>query len=260
MKKLLIFSVALCACGLINAQTQREVGTTTKSGQYILPQAGDFAIQVNADPFLKYAGNLLTSASNSAPTFENFGVVGKYFLSNDRALRVGLSLGLDKETTKALIPDVTTPTEMVENLTKVGSTDVYLNVGYEFRRGYGRLQGFYGAEAVIGYSSTTTNYEYGNKLSATNPLPRNLSNTTGGRFSFGLGGFTGVEYFIAPKISIGAEVGLAFAISTAPKGESVAESWDGSKVKETSVESYTGAGYTSFSTMPKGNLFIAFHF
>ena len=41
---------------------------TSKKGEPILPEAGDWAISASANPFLNYIG-MLGSASNSAPQF-----------------------------------------------------------------------------------------------------------------------------------------------------------------------------------------------
>jgi hypothetical protein len=171
--------------------------------------------------------------------------------------------------------------------------------GYEFRRGYNRLQAFYGGEAAINYYNSSQKYEYGNDFSATNLAPttttdfasqstasvasRTLEMKTGGSVGFGLGAFFGVEYFIAPKISIGGELGLGLAFKAAPKGETTTETWDAvnNQVKETTVEQYSASDISGFkipgqhfnvrseplishniyyALTNSGNIFILFHF
>jgi hypothetical protein len=265
MKKLsLLLVFALCAYVTVSAQSdERSQGITTKSGAQILPAAGDYAIGVSANSFLEYAGKFLSTAGASAPSFDIDGVTiyGKYFLAPDRAIRAKLGLDLSKATTKTLVPDVVTPDKFVDDVLKSGTTGIDLNVGYELRRGYGRLQGFYGAEVDLAYFSTTDSWEYGNAITSTNPVVgRPTKTTSGGSLGFGIGGFVGVEYFIAPKISIGAEVNIGLALNTIPKGETTVEGWDGSKVKEDSTESYNADGTTKFGTFTGGNLFLLFHF
>ena len=40
--------------------------------------------------------------------------------------------------------------------------NIVLSVGKEWRRGHGRLQGFYGADAYLMFGSSSTKYTYGN--------------------------------------------------------------------------------------------------
>ncbi len=286
MKKTIItLTVALFACSFVFAQeNEREKGTVTKSGRQILPQAGDFAIGVDAYPFLNYAGNMFNgSNSNNTPSFGGATLYGKYFLQDNRALRVRLLLDLSSETYKNLVPDdaatAANPTAEVEDKLKEGTTKIGLSVGYEFRRGYGRLQGFYGIEAGLGFESYKNTYEYGNPFTNTHQLPttttnfingtfaqasvRPTSEKSGSQFSFEAGAFAGVEFFVAPKLSIGGEVGLGLSYATTPKGKATVESWDAANsiVKATEGEAYTGApGHFGFETVTRGALFVMFHF
>jgi hypothetical protein len=265
MKKLLLFSVfALCVSVMLSAQSdERSKGVTTKNGTPILPAAGDFAIGVDAAPFLKYAGGFFSDAGASAPAFKfdnEFSIYGKYFLAPNRAIRAVLTLDLSTSTTKTAVPEIGSSDNYVDNSTKDGTTAIGLSVGYELRRGYGRLQGFYGAGVGLGYKSTTTTREYGNALSSNNSGPRTKETSSGGQFGAGLGGFIGVEYFVAPKISVGAEVGLNLLFSNTPKGETITEKWDGSKAVEETVPSYSAPGKVKFGTDVDGKLFLTFHF
>ena len=46
---------------------------TSKKGEPILPEAGDWAIGIDATPFLNYAGNFFgKTTNNNAPTFNFF--------------------------------------------------------------------------------------------------------------------------------------------------------------------------------------------
>ncbi|MDR1120235.1 MAG: hypothetical protein LBM08_04890 [Dysgonamonadaceae bacterium] len=271
MKKLsLLLVFALCAYVTVSAQSdERSQGVTTKSGAQILPAAGDYAIGVSVNPFLNYIGGIFSDTDATAPFFGNdeingvkdLTIYGKYFLAPDRALRVALELDLSKKTSKDLVDKIGgNAGEKVDDVTKDGTTKIDLSVGYELRRGYGRLQGFYGAGVGLNYASTTWSKEYGNAISATNPVTNTTKRAGGGTFGFEVGGFAGVEYFVAPKISIGAEVNLGLIFSNVPKGKRTTESWDGSKVKEDSVEAYNADGNTKFGTLTGGNIFLLFHF
>ncbi|MDR1682972.1 MAG: hypothetical protein LBS25_06260 [Candidatus Symbiothrix sp.] len=263
---LMILAVAFASVAAVSAQ-DRAAGTTTKNGVAILPAAGDFALGVDAAPFLKYVGGFLSNAGATTPTFagidDPLSITGQYFLTESTSVRAKLGLGLISESTKTLVQDATStdPDKKVTNVHKQGETGISLSVDYLFHRGYGRLQGYYGGGVRIGYESTTDTWKYGNEITSTyNPGARNLKNAQGSTFSFGLGGIAGVEYFVAPKISIGAEVNLGLGLSNAPKGKIVTEAWDGSKVQETTTEAYTDSGKSFFSVVPQTGLFLNFYF
>ena len=112
--------------------------------------------------------------------------------------------------------------------------NVNVVVGYEKRRGYGRLQGFYGGEAGINFTKSDAQATYGNKFSdlheveytnftsntasntlslnpaTTNDASRFLSQEFQGGMGFGLRAFIGVEYFFARKMSVAVEYGWGY--------------------------------------------------
>jgi hypothetical protein len=237
---------------------------TSKKGEPILPEAGDWAIGVEANPFLNYLGNAFNnSTSNTAPTW-NFGtgqntIIGKMFKDEKTAYRAVVRLGLNSQTERAQIGDasVTTPTPfpgvatMKEDKWKHSETRIGLGAGMEMRRGKTRLQGYYGGEVMIWMSSEKDKYTYGNSLVAggSNPVGVNTSTTTdfgsnyttnteggaaritewksGSTIGFGIRGFVGAEYFILPKISLGGEFGWGIGISSMGKSSTTHESIGG---------------------------------
>lgn len=279
-KTILLLSFLFTVGGVVAQQNteDRGVGTTTKAGQKILPQAGDIAIGIDATPFLKYAGNALNGTSNNdAPGFQYndnvFGsstIFGKYFLTDNTALRVKLHLGFYSETDKELVVDANNSDKKVEDSRTLSQNGLGLSVGYETRRGYGRLQGFYGAEAGLGFTSRSTSYDYGNKWTS-GSMPPSAWNVGGTRpidYSYGstfqgmLGGFTGVEYFIAPKLSVGAElgVGLRFTSTGKATGEYQVVKVPNGGVMTEKEEVSGGASSFSFAANYRGALNVIFHF
>src|SRR6202008_251000 len=66
---------------------------TSKKGEPILPEAEDWAIGVDANPFLRYVGNFIGgNGLNAAPSFTNYGanqtIVAKKFTDAQNAYRV----------------------------------------------------------------------------------------------------------------------------------------------------------------------------
>lgn len=283
MKKI-IFSLSLIFCIAVAATAQddnRPVGTLTKGGQNILPAAGDFAIGIDATPFLEYGGKILSDAGASAPGFSghDVSIFGKYFLSDASAVRVKLGFNGsnlfrndvfsyvvpndEAIANNPLFPDATT----LDVLT-YKNRNVSLNLGYELRRGYGRLQGFYGAGVILGIAQTGNSYTYGNPMTEANPAPttqwgnqavRTLNTKSGLAFAAGVNAFVGVEYFVLPKISLGGELGLEIAGVSQGLGKTTTEQIiDGKLVEKTSR---TGSAENFYiQTLPTGNIFVAFHF
>lgn len=256
-------SIALVALafGVTNAFAQ---DLTSKKGEPFLPEAGDYAVSIDATSFLQYAGNFFgKSTTNFAPTWNflngNSTITGKYFKDATTAYRVGVRLGFgstsDKRNVTALPTTTVNPyptaNSTAENVHKQSKTNVGISVGLEKRKGKTRLQGFYGADLGIYFGSTKDKYTYGNALSvdATNPVgvtaaddfgtgnvtatilsggqtgsARATVTKSGATVSIGARAFIGAEYFIAPKISIGGEFGWGLGFSMTGKSKSTWES------------------------------------
>ena len=158
---------------------------TSKKGEPILPEAEDWAIGVDANPFLRYAGNFIGgNGLNAAPTFTNYGanqtIVAKKFIDAQNAYRVTFRLGMKNQSFKheVLQPVASTsaavnfPTKAttVEDKASSSNSFIGIGVGKEMRKGKTRLQGFYGAEVFIWYSSSKQKFKYANSLTQQNAL------------------------------------------------------------------------------------------
>ena len=93
-------------------------------------------------------------------------------------------------------------------------------LGKEWRRGSTRLQGVYGAELGLGFGSSKRTIDYGlsgEQMYRNDDDPiaeRTTEIKNGSTFMLGARAFLGVEYFILPKISLGAEYGWGLALTT----------------------------------------------
>ncbi len=209
MKKIILTVAAVFALTFANAQDIKS-----SKGENYLPEAGDWAIGFNANNLFSYAGNLFSSAGNNAiGSVANNGwegtFVGKKFTSATKANRYLVDFGLNVGTTTT--PSTTSTTQS----TKVTNSGFNLNVGLgkEWRRGKTRLQGFYGADVVLGIKSS------GKKTEFTDSNNSNLNSTidekNGLGIKLGARGFLGAEYFLFPKISIGAQYTYNVSIDVA---------------------------------------------
>jgi hypothetical protein len=188
MKKIaLIFS----AIALMNASAEAQE-LKSKKGENYLPEKGDWSIGFNADGIFSYIGNAFNgNTDNDVPSvdFQQLGTfVGKRFTANNRADRYMANLGIKSYS----LGDST-------------ATGFNLTAGYgkEWRKGKTRLQGFYGADAMLNISSSSTKLVEGT-----------ITTTVSSGLNFGIGarGFIGAEYFIFPKISMGAQYSYGLMI------------------------------------------------
>lgn len=117
-----------------------------------------------------------------------------------------------------------------------------IGAGYEFRRGQTRLQGIYGGDIFFMLARNTASYEYGNVHGMLNQAPttttvffnnggglsspqgmRPVSEEDGSIYGIGLRPFAGVEYFFAPRMSIGGEFGWNISYNKRTEGLMVEE-------------------------------------
>lgn len=193
MKKIILTVAAVFAMTLANAQDLKS-----KKGENFLPEAGDWAIGFNADGLFNYVGNAF-NGSNVAPTvgFQNAGTfVGKKFITDKTAYRViaNLAAGANTSTSNGFVNNAEI---------KTSGFDLAAGLGKEWRRGTTRLQGFYGADALITIESNST--ETTNTNATTGAFVSSSEFKSGLALGLGAQGFIGAEYFLFPKIAIGAQ-------------------------------------------------------
>jgi len=265
MNKRLLLAGALLSAMFAVAQESAPAGgggddsnPLNKKGREILPKDGDIGIGFNTIPVLDMflgtlnratpfagSGNVVqyTQASNNQ-------LVGKYFLDRQTAIRVRFgvntlsgSMTNQVQDAKAMgaarlgtQDDMTAASLLrVDDQLTFRKSNWMITAGYEKRRGYRRLQGFYGGEIGFGNTAASQKITYGNAFSdqydvnftnnfnsfgqstqtpLTTRITRDLEVRHRGGFRFGVRGFVGIEYFVLSKISISAEYGWAYSITT----------------------------------------------
>ncbi len=254
---------------------------TSKKGVPILPQADDYSISLDGTPFLDYFGNMLNLGGNTAPSAaftslqgSNQAIIGRKFVDANTAYRGIVRIGFGSETYKnSVAENGATGGETVDDKLTMSSMDIQLGAGLEKRRGRGRLQGYYGAQALIGISSSGAKAEYSNGIDPAENntytdwdfvnggvagadqnanfagATRNTQVKNGSSITFGVEGFVGAEFFVAPSVAFGAEFSWGLSLSTAPKGETTSETVNGTVdgTTSTTTASYTGATPSIFS-------------
>lgn len=269
---------------ILGASTSFAQDLTSKKGESYLPEAGDYAISIDATPLLGYVQGIFGSNGGSSTgswAFLNGNntITGKYFVEDDLAYRLGLNIGFSSTTTRAFTASATTAGEQVIDERKTTASQVFLTGGLEWRKGSTRLQGFYGAELGLGFGGGNKNvYTYGNNYDFTT-LPSQTHAVDGsvdiqetrqkGGVMIGLRGFVGAEYFILPKMAIGGEFGWGLGLATTGEGTSTAKVVNGAgtaledqTTKTVAKGSAFSIGTDNLSQMfgPTGSLRISFHF
>lgn len=259
MKKLLLTAALASAVAFANAQTM-----TSKNGTPILPEAGDWSVGFDAQPVLNYVGNMFNNSSNNGVSFngpDSTAIVGKYMKDANTAyrVRVGINFGSASTTPGTLADSLNDPSKIT-----VSGTGITLGAGIQKYRGKGRLQGVYGAEAMIGFGSSTTKHEFAKNSDATNQTSLNRIKEVkgGGTFNFGVRAFVGAEYFFAPKMSLGVEYGWGLMLGSTGASETTTEAYDftSSSVKTTVVKGGKSSNFGLNVQQPNGIITFNMYF
>lgn len=262
MNKNVLFAAVMCSAIFASAQDTSTDPTLVKNrkGQEVLPKAGDIGLGFNAVPVIDFLvqsvkvgaqGNLGATAGTTSQFTQNAGqqIVGKYFLDARTAVRARFGFNTLGTTQTNLVQDSKSVYEAalsgnpdavraasiltVQDKRSFVQNNLMIAVGFEKRRGYGRLVGFYGAELGVSRAAQKDKYTYGNEFSNTYPTvftnnfatgatttqgvagttSRTIEEKIDAQWGIGARGFVGIEYFVFAKISIAAEYGFGYSFS-----------------------------------------------
>ncbi len=264
----------------------------SKKGEIYLPQTGDWVLSMNATPWINYFGNLIHGPANSTSFLNSTQtIVGKYYVDDHTAYRLLLRIGINSTSQNQEIASSDTgntfPTPQAEDKRTISSHFIGVGFGIEKRRGKTRLQGYYGIEAMFFLAGSDTSFTYGNSYNAnTDPVPtyynwnngginsfglntpRTTENTPGATFGISILGYIGLEYFVAPKISIGGEYTWGIIFQTTGQGTLNREEIN-SNTGVDQTDTYKTGGVSTFALdnswnqifgSGTGSLYINFHF
>lgn len=283
------FSLIGCLCLSLPALAQDEP-LKNKKGQLILPQKGDFGLGFNAVPILNFIGNSFNGQSGNnigqnkfISMFGQNTVFGKYFLTDKSAIRIDLGLNIESNTYKYQVVNdlLNSPDSFVVDKNINRNQNYTIGAGHEWRLGKGRLQGILGAGLFYSFSANSySRNEYGNAISEYNMTPTSALGTY--QYGFGTlngnermieyrGGktnrvgarlFAGVEYFVAPKISLGAEFGWMMRYTHTSKSTANYEFWDtgSSSIQTKKLETVGGNSFNMNMDNFNGAIYLMFHF
>lgn len=262
-----------------------------------LPEAGDFAIGVDVVPLFKAIGGSFKS-DEEVPVGGNpfkydsqfpsptVSVMGKYMLTDKWGVRVNLGVRVSSVNNRGYAPDdlglyldPNSAAQVVDSrkTTRSGGS---LMAGAEYRLGSRRVQGVFGFGVLFGFSTNKTSYHYGNEITELNRTPSTIltpdtygripagyrvtdAYTAGPNFAAGAYGSAGVEWFVAPKIALGAEVNLNIYGVFASKGYVKSEGYNEAYRQVESRTDLFTPGDRSFNLGTEnigGSLYMTFYF
>lgn len=296
MKKLIVIILSAC---LFPAMLWAE----EKQQKQYLPEEGDWALGIDVVPILKYIGNAFngTDGSNglnhvggtpfTSGHFGNQGlmptvsIMGKYMLTDEWAVRANVGLMISSANDKAYSPDdkalLTNPFSeaKVVDGARYDRNGMSMLLGAEYRKGARRIQGVFGAGLLFAFQNSKETYSWGNALTEINQSPTSHSfanmptlptgyralkqNGAGSDFYLGLTGSAGIEWFVAPKIALGAEVNLSLYYIFGTQTYVESEGYNATLGKvETRTDLYApGSNGIYFGTESLGgSLYMTFYF
>ena len=296
MKKLIVIILSAC---LFPAMLWAE----DKEQKQYLPEEGDWALGIDVVPILKYIGNAFngTNGTNELShvggtpfTSGHFGnqglmptisIMGKYMLTDEWAVRANVGLMISSANDKAYSPDdkalLTNPFSeaKVVDGARYDRNGMSMLLGAEYRKGARRIQGVFGAGLLFAFQNSKETYSWGNALTEINQSPTSHAfanmptlptgyralkqNGAGSDFYLGLTGSAGIEWFVAPKIALGAEVNLSLYYIFGTQTYVESEGYNATLGKvETRTDLYApGSNGIYFGTESLGgSLYMTFYF
>jgi hypothetical protein len=257
----------------------------SKKGKPVLPVSGEFGIGLNALPFIDLFGELVKINSSNrfvnplsfeAPDGQQLFL--KYFKNPGTAYRMKIGMAYHFDTESFPVEDDMSQGLMVADKRSESYTILTASIGLEKRKGLGHIQGIFGAELNLLYQhgdagSMNYKYSYANDFSSSNTspstalfldgTPRPLFEKTYASFGFGATGFFGLEYFIAPKISVGGEMGLRVMYLNNTALKTRTEEWNPASGTVQEIQTSIDEGGTfdlNVNFNSNGVLFLMFYF
>lgn len=289
-KAILSLAVLVAGAGAFSAYADEEVAKK----QY-LPEKGNFAIGVDVMPVLRTLGGAFNTTSNVPVGGTPFSyqdmfikpdvaLHGKYMVTDNWAVKANFGVVVNNYNKRyyvaddlehALDPNSEAKVIDTESTTRSGMT---LKLGAEYRLGKHRVQGVFGVGAMFGFSTYAKSYSYGNAITELNRTPSSISvsglnipagyrplsaQADGANFMYGVYGSAGAEWFVAPKISLGADVNLSLYGLAAAKGKVKSEGYNEAYMsveQRTDLVSPGNNGVVFGTDNLGGSLYLSFYF
>lgn len=205
-------TLSLCVLAFAFAQAQ-DVDTNEPSSEY-KQSSGDKNLELQFDP------GAIFNASNGNNVLSNgLGIRFRLFASETMAYR--MNVNINYFSANIIVQEADDAANIPELRAKSSAMGISLRPGFEKHfTGTERLSPYIGAEAIIGYQSSTNKSEYEvapdvyeGKIKNGNP---------GDGLTFGVAGVAGVDFYVAKKLYFGLELnyGMYYSIAATMKTSS----------------------------------------
>ncbi len=291
MKNFRILAIALLCVFAMNVFAQQEqTAAQQKDYSEYLPEAGDMAISLNLAPFLNVFADETVDGRIGGDSYNSdlISIAGKYMVTDNFALRLNVGWSYLYNRDNYFVQD--DAAVFVNPLSQAKVTDSYItkNSGVsitaaaEYRFGSRRIQGYVGGGLTYALSSYSMNLYYGNAMTELNQNPTTyedysayLPGFSSARFTkvsnngldfnhhAGVVAFVGFEWFVAKKVSVGAEVNVSAIASWGNLQYATLEGYNTLSEKvETWTELFKPSSFAfDFGTQNVGaNLSVNFYF
>ena len=267
-----------------------------------LPKQGDFSVAFSLDPIASFVGNMFNGSPSNGlddlagePLLDGItgapmvSVMGTYMQTDQLAWKVNLGIGYThKSNNEYVLDDAALFLDPLSRV-KVVDTQAYnriygsIALGAEYRVGKNLpVQGVFGAGLNYAFGEISSKYNYGNAITELNQIPsisepalyeavagympnaRPL-NTQANNLIHMVGAYAsvGMEWFVAPKIALGANVNFGIYYEVNPSRATIYEGWNTATMQ---VEQFTelvapaSHGFHIGTDNIGANLYMAFYF
>jgi len=297
-----ILLVALLSIPLVAVEKSSPAERAQRDYSLWLPQEGDWSVGFSLDPLATFVGNMFNQSVNNAlgvlsgePLLSAslpssmVSVMGSYNLTDQWSLRANVGFGYTyKNQGYYVLDDEALALDPLSTL-KVIDRHIENNIsgsfafGADYRVGSTHpVQGVFGFGLVYSLGHLDNTYSYGNAITEINTKPsintqmptyaeiagsipngRLLSSkSTDLVHTIGAYASIGVEWFVSPKVALGANVNVKLTYTINPAQAALYEGWDFNSqqvMQYNNLISPTSHGIT-FSTDNIGaNLYVAFY-
>lgn len=253
MKKTFIAALAcgLFAAGTVNAQTETFYGG----------QKGDFSVSVNASPLLDYVGNMFNGTTENYLTNFGSGLAGRYFVSDQWAVGVGLNINRDKSIEYDYL-NTAKPTEITgKSISLTSSYGLTIGGSYLLRPGK-RLQPFVDVYAILAKSNMVMGFDNNAFDNGSETQDAQMLKIGFPIFVYGAAAEIGVEYFVTKQFSISAVMGItAYGSNAGTVSEFETEGdMDQELIDELNFRTKSAKSSSISTSQASGNISLNFYF
>lgn len=188
---LLFGSVPVAAQDTDETEVQTEQTKKRKKSNFspeeFLPQAGDFAFSLSANPFVNFVGNMFNNSVNNFIDNGEIGgdaylqpivsIAGKYMITDHFGVRVNVGWMYNYQNrsfyTQDDVAHYLNPFSHQKVIDKysLNQAGASFNGAVEYRIGNRRIQGVVGGGLIYAFTLQRQNFTYGNGITELNPTP-----------------------------------------------------------------------------------------